>query len=113
MVKKVPGVGEAKGVKQVSAVDSVDAVSKVDEVSAVKGVDAVRSVSGVFGAQGVGPTGQRITIHNQQEVLATIDREAEKMFEGKRIPRKRQKTITDALKMAVLASALEEEDSKK
>lgn len=122
MVKKISGPGGPRKAGEVSSVtgaSSVDraselkGVSEVAGVSEVSGVKQVSSVSGVGGMGSISGLGQRITPDNQAEVFKTIDAEAEKMFAGKRIPRQRQKTITDALKMAVMAATVKEDEEEK
>jgi hypothetical protein len=108
MVKKVSGPG---GPRKPEEVSSVRQASEVRQVSEISGVKKLGSVGGLGGLGSVSGTGTKLTTGNQEEVLKTIETEAEKMFAGKRIPRKRQKTITDALKMAVIAATIKEEDS--
>ncbi|HMO17774.1 MAG TPA: hypothetical protein PKA63_07150 [Oligoflexia bacterium] len=107
-------------VKKISGPDGpnkASEISRISETSSIKGVDAISSVSGISAVSGIGGItpasnlGTKLSPSNQSEVLKTIDTEAEKLFAGKRIPRKRQKTITDALKMAVIAATLKEDDS--
>ncbi len=107
MVKKISGPG---GPKKPGEVSSVKAASEVKGVSEVSGVAQISSIGGIGGMSSISSAGTRLTSVNQEEVIKTIDSEAEKMFAGKRIPRKRQKTITDALKMAVIAATLRDED---
>jgi hypothetical protein len=112
MVKKISGPGGPKKAGEVSSVKETSKVSGIAEVSGISGVKGVSSVSGVSSRTSIEGVGTRITSKNQEEVFKTIESEAEKMFAGKRIPRKRQKTITDALKMAVIAATLKEEDEE-
>lgn len=109
MVKKITEVGGVKGPEEVT---SIKEVSEVNEVTGVSGVKSVSGVSGLSSIDRIEGLGTRLTASNQTEVMQTIEKEAEKLFAGKRIPRKRQKTITDALKMAVLAATAKEEDEE-
>ena len=106
MVKKISGTGSIKGPQEVTS------ISEINEVKEVSGVKAISGVSSVSGSSRVEGLGIKLKQSNQQEVLDTIDKEAQKIFAGKRIPRKRQKTITDALKMAVLAATAKDEDEE-
>ena len=106
MTKKISGIDNVRNVDQISRLEEMDKIEKMREVTGISSVGAVSRVSTQGRVEAVGP---RITESNQAEVLARIDTEAQKMFEGKRIPRKRQKTITDALKMAVMAATVKED----
>ncbi len=110
MVKKVSG---PSGPSKANSVSSVSEMSEVKGISEISTVNKLSSVSGV-GSLGEmsGLSGTKLTASNQKQVIEAIDSEAEKLFAGKRIPRKRQKTITDALKMAVIAATLKEEDEE-
>ena len=112
MVKKITETSGVKGPREVSSIREINEVNEVAGVTGVSGVKAVSGVSGVSSLDRVEGLGARLTASNQNEVMATIEREAEKIFAGKKIPRKRQKTITDALKMAVLAATAKEEDEE-
>jgi hypothetical protein len=107
MSKKISGPGGPKKTREVTSVKQSSEVKGLSEISGLSQVGAIRTPGSSTSISGFGP---KITEKNKDEVLKTIDTEAEKIFAGKRIPRKRQKTITDALKMAVLASALSEEE---
>ena len=109
MVKKID---ETSGVKRPEDVRSAQEVNEVQNVSEVQNVKSVLGVSNVTQLDKLQGLGTQITPQNQAEVMSTIEREAEKLFAGKRIPRKRQKTITDALKMAVLAATVKDEDEE-
>jgi hypothetical protein len=106
MVKKISGPGDIKAPQDIS---SISEVSGVSEVSSVKAVSGVSGVGGVGAIEGLGT---KLTSENKEMVLAAIEQEAQKIFAGQRIPRKRQKTITDALKMAVMAATAKEEDEE-
>ncbi len=106
MTKKVSVVDNIRNVDQVSRLEELEKLEKLREVSGISSTSSVSRVGSQGRVEGVGP---RITESNQAEVLARIDTEAQKMFAGKRIPRQRQKTITDALKMAVMAATVKEE----
>lgn len=107
MTKKISGIDGVSGVDSLSRVEELERIEKMREVTGVNAVGSVSRISADYKVDSVGP---RITDKNQADVLARIDQEAQKMFEGKRIPRKRQKTITDALKMAVMAATIKEEE---
>jgi len=106
MVKKISGTEGPGKAKEVSRVSETEAVKGISEISRISEISSIRGLSGTSSISGLGP---RLSPQNQEEVLRTIDSEAEKLFAGKRIPRKRQKTITDALKMAVVAATLKDE----
>lgn len=110
MVKKVSGPKGPEKATGVSSVTRADEVNAVTGVSGITGVSQVGAVSGVSSTGGVKELGERLTSKNQEEVLKSIETEAEKLFAGQKIPRKRQKTITDALKMAVIAATLRDEE---
>lgn len=109
MVKKITETGSVQKPQDVNSVRDVHEVQGVAEVQSVK---SVSQVTGISQLQKVDGLGTRITSENQAEVMQTIEKEAEKLFAGKRIPRQRQKTITDALKMAVLAATVKDEDEE-
>ena len=106
MTKKISGIDSVRNVDQISKLEELEKIERMREVTGITATSAIGRVRNQSRIEGVGP---RITESNQAEVLARIDTEAQKMFEGKRIPRQRQKTITDALKMAVMAATVKEE----
>lgn len=106
MTKKISGVDGVREVDQIARLEELERIEKMREVTGIGSVGSVGRVSTQSRIEGVGP---RLTESNQAEVLARIESEAQKMFEGKRIPRQRQKTITDALKMAVMAATIKED----
>jgi hypothetical protein len=106
MTKKISGIDGVREVDQIGRIEELEKIERMREVTGVSSVGAVGRVSHQGKIEGVGP---RLTESNQAEVLARIESEAQKMFEGKRIPRQRQKTITDALKMAVMAATIKED----
>lgn len=109
MTKKVSGIDNISNIDQISKLEELD---KIEQLREVTGISATRSVSRVSGQSRIEGLGPRITESNQAEVLARIDTEAQKMFEGKRIPRQRQKTITKAIRMAVMAATVKDESDE-
>lgn len=106
MTKKITGIDSINNVDQISKLEELDKIERMREVTGITAAGAISRASSQSRVESVGP---RITQSNQAEVLARIDSEAQKMFEGKRIPRQRQKTITDALRMAVMAATVKED----
>lgn len=109
MTKKISETGHIAGASKLDSVSSLEQLEKIDKLRELTGISSVGRISGLS-AEGIAPVGTRITSENQQEVIEAIDKEAKKLFEGKRIPRQRQKTITDAIKMAVMAATIKDEE---
>ena len=103
---KIGGVKRTKG---------ATGVEQTESVGEVKGVKKARSVGGVKGVGKAGAGGGKlpITAAERDQLFQMINEEAEKMFEGSSIlPEEQKKIVTDAVKMAVDASVIDEEDEE-
>jgi hypothetical protein len=105
MPKKISGKGRTSGATPVQPTKTV-------ESSKVGGVDQVKSAERQTPSSSVGSTGQRITPEMREKIMQLIDEEADKMFGGPNgLPEHKKETLKGAVKMAIQAGVLEENES--
>lgn len=116
MTKKIGDkkIGGISSTSSTHGIQSTELVKGTQSVSEVKGVAAT---SGVGAVQAAGAIGKRrptriMSIEERQQLLQTINEEAEKMFSSGILPASKKEIITKAVKMAVDSGLLPEEDEK-
>jgi hypothetical protein len=112
MSDKTGKIGGKKigGVKQTTQSDSVDGAESVDDVGSVKKAGGVGGVSGTSRA---GNRGTRtMTMADREKLFSMVSDEAEKLFKKGQIPAEQREVIEEAVKMAIDAGLLEEEEEQ-
>lgn len=103
MVKKIGGDKPTHAITpSVQATRTVEG-TKIGAVEQVKALDRQGAVTGVRRST------RQLTPEQQQELLAMIDEEADKMFSEQGLPESKKETVKGAVKMAIEASMIEEE----
>ena len=103
--KKVTGV---KSTKETSGVEGTEAVSGVADIKATAGVGGVRR-TGTVGVR----TTRTMTLAEREELLKLVNEEADKLFADGALPQSRRKAVESAVKMAIDAGLLPEDESGK
>ena len=107
-------LGGVKSTTLTTGVLGPDSIHSTESVSGVKSVAPASSVGGVQGAASIGkrrPT-RAMTIEERQQLLAAINEEAEKMFSSGVLPASKKDVITQAVKMAVNAGLIEDQEDE-
>ena len=119
MVKK-PGDSKISGIKSsvVKPTDMTKEVAGAESVSEVGQVGGVKATAAVGGAKGAGPVHKRrstrqMTAEEREHLLQMVQEEADKMFGSSGMSAQRKKTVAEAVKMAIDAGLIEEDESKK
>jgi hypothetical protein len=103
MVRKIGGDKPTHSVTPgVQATRTVES-TKVGNVEQVKAADRQATVGGVRRST------RLLTPEQQQELLAMVDEEADKMFTEQGLPESKKETVKGAVKMAIEASITEED----
>lgn len=102
MVKKIGG---PKGPKVHSS--TAVTTSKVDSVK------SVTKTSGVGGTRAIGAAGGRISPAQREAIFEIVQEEADKLFKNGAIAPEKRKQVEDAVKMAIDAGILDEEEIEK
>ncbi len=116
MTKKI-GNKKLGGVKQASLTQGVQRTDAVNEAESVKGIKSVTATSGVGSVKGAGGIGKNrptriMTLEEREALLKTINEEADRLFDSGVLPKGKKEIITKAVKMAVDAGLLANEDEK-
>ncbi|MCB0317882.1 MAG: hypothetical protein KDD56_03935 [Bdellovibrionales bacterium] len=96
----ISGIGKTKGVK---AADEVTDVKKVEQTKKISGVGKVDSVR-------IRQATRMMTAAERENFFNMIEEEAEKLFAGTGMSEEKKSVIKDAVKMAVDASIVEDEE---
>jgi len=103
--------------KKVGGVDKAAPTDQIKETESVSELSSVKKASGVAPVSSTGKAGQtrstRTLTHKEREkIFAMIEEEAEKLFKDSDISPGQQKTIADAVKMAVDSGLIDEEEQE-
>jgi len=99
---KIGGIKSTGGAKNIEKAGRVSDVGEVEKASAVGGVKGARSVQRK--ATGV------MTKAERDSLFQMIDEEADKLFGEDGLPKKQQEVVQKAVKMAVDASIIDEDE---
>lgn len=86
--------------------------SKTVESAKVGGVEQVREAQGKGGVGAVRTSTRVMTAEQQEHLFHMIDEEAERLFGKSGLPESKKKTVTGAVKMAIGAGLLEDEEEE-
>ncbi|HQH26606.1 MAG TPA: hypothetical protein PLP17_04345 [Oligoflexia bacterium] len=106
MVRKIGDKPGAAGTSSIQSTRSIES-TKIGEVEQVKAADSRSGVGAVRRST------RQLTPEQQQELLAMINEEADRMFDEGTLPRSKKDTVKGAVRMAIEASMVEEEETKK
>lgn len=117
MVKKIDGPKRGVGAPSgVNPTGSISAGEKAKAVDKAKGVGQTNQVSGVKGAEAtsglkkIGSTGIKVTAQNRAQLDRLLSEETSRLFENNILPAKDKEVLEKALKMAMDASQVDDED---
>ncbi|MCB0311394.1 MAG: hypothetical protein KDD42_09170 [Bdellovibrionales bacterium] len=99
---KIGGVRGTVGSTGVEKTGSVGEVDKAKKASAVKGVKGVRQ-------SGAARATRTMSAAERQQLFRMIEEEADKLFGEGGLPQSQRKVVEDAVKMAVDAAILDDE----
>lgn len=103
------------GDKKIGGVESTREMTKVEGTEGVSGVEGVKKTSGVSGVGGVQGVSKRrptrvMSFAEREQLFSMIQEEADKMFANANLSEEQRKVVTDAVKMAVDAGIVGDED---
>lgn len=103
------------GDKKIHGVKSTQETSGVKGAEVVGGVAGVKAATGVGGVKGAGAIRKRqstrtMTVEEREELFKMINEEAEAMFGRSGMPQAQRELVQNAVKMAVDAGLLDEDD---
>jgi hypothetical protein len=117
---KKPGDTKIGGIKSsiVKPTDTAKEVAGAEAVSEVGEVAGIKATSAVGGTKAAGAAGRRratrtMTLQEREHLLQMVQEEAEKMFANSALSAERKKTVADAVKMAIDAGLIQEDEKKK
>ena len=104
--------------KKIGKVGGTQATRDVEQTESVKGIGGVAPTSGVGRVTGAGPIGKNratriMTLAEREQLLQMIDEEADKLFEGTGMSSAKKKVIAQAVKMAIDAGLVPNEEAGK
>jgi hypothetical protein len=111
MTKKIGDkkVGVVQSTRQTTNVEGAGAVSNVGNVKATSAVGGIKRSSGI--------TKERLTrsmsAAEREELFRMINEEADKMFGSEGVPEARRQVVETAVKMAIDAGIVVDEEEKK
>lgn len=108
MVRKIQGNKPS----QASSTTPVQPTKTV-ESSKVGGVDQVKGTEKRDSAKKIGRNTRILTPEQKEQLFALIEEEAEKMFGDDGLPEAKKKTVKGAVKMAIEAGMMTEEEEEK
>ena len=105
------------GDKKLGGVSSTTETSEIHKTEHIGEVQGVKPTSGVGGVGRAGAVGKRratrvMSLQEREALMNMITEEAEKLFSEGALPQSKKALVTSAVKMAVDAGLLQDEDEK-
>ena len=104
--KKIGAVSSSASAKGVKATESLSEVDKV------KGASAIKGISGVSGVGKAGAIGA-LNLEQRERLMTIISEESQKLAAQGVISNRQRDLVEQAVKMAIDATLIEAQDSKK
>ena len=110
-------MNDKKKGSRISGVSSTGRSREVERTESIGDVEKVAPTTGVKGVGKAGSVGKRrstrtMTYAEREELFNMIDQEADKLFKGGALSEERKKVVKEAVKMAVDAGIIDEEDEE-
>jgi hypothetical protein len=103
---KVKGIGSSKQSKEIERLRSVEDIKEIEKAKTVEAIKGAIGISGVRTTRSISPS-------EREHIFKMIQEEAEKLFPDGSIMSAKKEMIKSAVKMAIEAGILDEEDLKK
>lgn len=105
------------GDKKLGGVKSTTHTPQIESTQAVTRVTSIQPTTGVGPVKGASAIGKRratrvLTIEEREELLKLVTEEADKMLSSGILPPQKKELVAQAVKMAVDASLVSEEEAK-